>query len=85
LGRRFCITHPFHPRRGEEFELIRYHRSWGQAESVEGLGRSGERINLALSWTDAGPEDPFLAIADGRSYFRVDELLRLAKLIAHLG
>jgi hypothetical protein len=32
LRERFRITHPFHPRRGEEFELIRYHRSWGVTE-----------------------------------------------------
>ena len=85
LQERFRITHPFHPRRGEEFELIRYHRSWGQVESVEGRGGAGERINLPLSWTDAGAEDPFLAVAKGRSYFRVDDLLRLSTLLEQLG
>ena len=85
LRERFRITHPFHPRHGEEFELIRYHRSWGQGESVEGRGAAGERINLPLSWTDAGAEDPFLAVANGRSYFRVDDLLRLATLLEQLG
>jgi Family of unknown function (DUF5372) len=85
LRERFRITHPFHPRRGEEFELIRYHRSWGQDESVEGRGAAGERINFPLSWTDAGAEDPFFAVANGRSYFRVDDLLRLATLLEQLG
>ena len=84
LRERFRITHPFHPRRGEEFELIRYHRSWGQVASVEGRGESGQRIHLPLAWTDAAAADPFLAIAKGRSFFRVDDLLRLATLIAHL-
>jgi len=84
LRKRFRVTHPFHPRRGEEFELIRYHRSWGQDESVEGRGTAGERINLPLSWTDAGAEDPFLAVAKGRSYFRVDDLVRLSTLLEQL-
>ena len=84
LRERFRITHPFHPRRGEEFELIRYHRSWGQDESVEGRGTEGERINLPLSWTDAGAEDPYLAVGKSRSCFRVDDLLRLSTLLEQL-
>ena len=85
LRGRFRITHPFHPRRGEEFELIRYRRSWGGNGSVDGRTAGGQRISLPLSWTDAGAEDPFLTMAKGRSYFRVDDLLRLAALIEHLG
>jgi hypothetical protein len=85
LRDRFRITHPFHPRRGEELELIRYRRSWGGKGSVDGRTASGQRISLPLSWTDAGAEDPFLTMAGGRSCFRVDDLLRLAALIEQLG
>jgi len=84
LRGRFHITHPFHPRCGEEFELIQYQRSWGGDGSVDGRSGAGDRIRLPLSWTDAGAEDPFLAIAKGRSHFRVDDLLRLATLLEHV-
>jgi hypothetical protein len=84
LRDRFRITHPFHPLRGEEFELIRYHRSWGGTGKVDGRTADGQRISFPLSWTNAGVGDPFLAIAQGRSYFRVDDLLRLAALLDDL-
>jgi hypothetical protein len=84
LRGRFCITHPFHPFCGEPFDLIRYRRSWGH-ESVDGRGADGRRITVPLSWTDAGAADPFIALAAGRSLFRVEDLLRLARRLEELG
>ena len=83
LKRRVKITNPFHPRFGEEFELLRYHRSWGH-ERVECLEEGGGFVSIPLSSTDAYDEDPFIAILGGRSFFRVDELLRLVELIEGL-
>jgi hypothetical protein len=80
LQRCFRITHPFHPRRGESFDLIRYRRSWGH-ESVDGKGRGGVLVTAPLAWTDVAPEDPFVAMAKGRSWFRVEDLLRLVALL----
>jgi len=39
---------------------------------------------LPASWTDAGPEDPFVEQADGRAVARVDDLLQLAATITKL-
>jgi len=37
--------------------------------------------SLPTSWTDAGAVDPFVAIAAGRSLFRIVDLIELAQLI----
>ena len=84
LKARITITHPFHPRSGEQFELAEYRASWGK-ECVECLDRDARVILIPLAWTDAANEaDPFVALATGRSYFRVEDLMRLAEMIERL-
>jgi len=84
LKTRITITHPFHPRSGEQFELAQYRGSWGR-ECVECLDGDGRAITIPLAWTDAANEaDPFVALAAGRSYFRVEDLMRLAEMIERL-
>ena len=81
LKRRITITHPFHPRHPEEFELVSYRRSWGR-EYVDCRDVDGELVTIPLQWTDAtGVMDPFLEVSRGRAYFRVAELVELVKLI----
>jgi hypothetical protein len=77
------VTHPFHPLYGRKFQLIEYHQAWGE-ERVYFLDSSGQLVRLPASWTDAMGEDPFVALAAGRSPLRVRELLRLADLISRL-
>ena len=84
LKRRIRVTHPFHPLSGHEFELLEYRRSWGH-ECIDCRDGEGRLHRLQISWTDAAGEvDPFVAMAGGRSYFRVEDLLRLAVLIDEL-
>ena len=40
----------------------------------------GRKVQVPTAWTDAAPPDPFLVIGNGRSYFRVEDLLRLWEL-----
>ena len=81
----FRITHPFHPRRGEELERIGYRRSFG-GEVVDGRDATGALVTLPLAFTDAaGEAEPFLAISAGRAFFRADDLLRLAEIMAEMG
>jgi len=47
LPRPFRITHPFHPRFGEELELLRYLRSWGY-ESIDGQRPDGELVTVPV-------------------------------------
>ncbi len=84
LSRRFRITHPFHPRTGEEFDLIEYRRGWGR-ECVEGLDSNGKLLAVPLGWTDAGGgPDPIVALSAGKSFFRIEDLLLLAELLQRL-
>ena len=60
-----------------------YHRGWGHAY-VDCFDENDEAISIPLAWTDAGDLNPFNQISDGRSVFRIAELLRLVELIEDL-
>jgi hypothetical protein len=77
------VTHPFHPLHGLRFELIEYRQAWGE-DRVYYLDSSGQLQRLPAAWTDVVGEDPFMAVAGGRSPLRVAELLQLADLVARL-
>ena len=84
LKRRISITHPFHPLFQQEFGLLEYRRSWGH-DCVDCLDTEGKVVTIPLAWTDAsGVQDPFVVAAAGRSYFRVEDLLRLVELVVDL-
>jgi hypothetical protein len=82
-GEIFRVTHPFHPCRGCEFSL----------ESVA-CQRGGEQISLSdpdgypiwipIRFTDASPPDPYIEIGQGRSFFRVQDLVKLTEVVRAL-
>ena len=74
------ITHPFHPRRGRRYRLIRSGHCWGAERVVCDIGGNRQQ-SFPLEWTDQAPPDPFQVIAAGRSAFRPDDLNALANLI----
>ena len=80
LKRRFTVTHPFHPLYQGQFELLCYRKSWGR-QYIDFQHDNGKMDAIPLTWTDADQADPFLTISQGRSMFRVVELLRLVELI----
>ena len=78
------MTHPFHPLTGREFELVGYAHTWGE-HRVFFREPGEERVrSMPAGWTDVEGPDPFLVLAAGRSAFRVDDLLALARLLAEL-
>ena len=79
--RRFRVTHPYHPLFQQEFELVSHRQDWGE-DRVWFQDKLGRLHSLATSWTDVGAVDPFVALATGRSLFRVADLLELARQIA---
>ena len=83
-GRRFRITHPFHPLHGREYELVSYRQAWGE-HRIYFHEESGRLVLIPAAWTDAVAGDPFVEIAAGRSHFRLVDLLRLVDLVARLG
>ena len=83
LPQKVHITHPFHPLYSKEYGLVGYRRSWGN-ECVDLHDEQQQLITVPLAWTDAAEPDPFVVIAAGRSYFRMEDLVRLVHLIEGL-
>jgi hypothetical protein len=64
----------------QEFELVSYRNNWGE-DRVWFQDGHGRLHSLPTGWTDAAAIDPFIAVAAGRSLFRVADLLELTKWI----
>ncbi len=79
----FRVTHPFHPLRGREFVLLTSVRRWNE-ERVYFEDEQGRAISLRAQWTSVFLPPPLVAIAAGRSAFRADDLLELARLLREL-
>jgi len=82
-ARVFHVIHPFHPWRGQAFELVAYKSAWGE-DRVYFYNHEQQLIALPASWTDVIAIDPFVAVAEGRSLLRADDLWELAELVGRL-
>ena len=75
------VTHPFHPLSGREFVCVgeRYNR-YGTRLLLE----VGDDLLCSVppQWTDLAALDPEVVIGEGRAYFRVGDLVELARLVA---
>lgn len=60
--------------------MLSYRKSWGR-QFIDFQHDNGETGAIPLAWTDADQADPFLTVSQGRSVFRVAELLRLVQLV----
>ncbi len=78
------MTHPFHPLTGRSFELVGYSHSWGEHRVFFRESDGGRVRSMPANWTDVEGPDPFLELAAGRTCFRVEDLLTLARLLAEL-
>ena len=76
----FSVTHPFHPLRGQAFELLTYRFNWGE-ERVMYVGPNGRTRSLPVGWTSIAPIDPFVSVAAGRAMFRLEDLVALTALL----
>ena len=65
---------------GREFELVHYFQCWGE-DRVFYLDAEEKVRSLPACWTSAVADDPFVIISAGRSPFRVEDLVELAKLV----
>ncbi|MCP3998288.1 MAG: hypothetical protein GY722_24980, partial [bacterium] len=74
------VTHPFHPRHGEELDYFEYRRDWS-GRRVYFHDESGCLTSIPAEWTSVVPSDAFEVIGAGRAQFRVDDLVVLVKLI----
>ena len=53
-------------------------------ETVVLLDANDATVSVPLSWTDAWEADAFTAIASGRSWFRIADLVRLVPIVEQL-
>jgi hypothetical protein len=62
---------------------VTYRHNWGE-HRVYFHDDTGRLVSLPAQWTSVFPLDPFVAIAAGRSPFRVQDLLELSHLVARI-
>jgi len=74
------IIHPFHPLSGLRLRLVVRKWLWGE-ERVSVELPDGTYRSLPVGWTDAAAADPYMSIAGGKSLFRVEDLMELARLL----
>jgi hypothetical protein len=65
---------------GREFVFVALRQTWGE-DRVFFFDDEGTQRSLPSAWTDAVEPDAFVALAAGRSAFRVEDLLAVAELI----
>lgn len=61
--------------------MIDYRNNWGE-DRVCFQDEQGRLDSILVSYTDAGGEDPYVAIAAGRALFRYEDLVEMVRLIA---
>ena len=81
-ARRFRVTHPYHPQVGREFELVTSRHNWGE-ERVYYHDDGGRLRSIPACWTSISRPDPYVVISAGRSWFCVEDLLELAKVVGN--
>ena len=78
-----CITHPFHPLCGQEIDVVAHRAQWGETR-VYYRDRLGHRASLPTCWTSLAAEDPYVKAGNGRSHFRVPDLIDIVALLEDL-
>jgi hypothetical protein len=74
------ITHPFHPDFGDVIEFVERRHNWGEDRVFYRDGH-GHLASMPATWTSVEEEDPFVAVAAGRSRLRVRDLVELVRLV----
>jgi hypothetical protein len=77
------VTHPFHPRCGEELEYFEYRRDWS-GQRVYFYDESGCLTSMPAGWTSVVEPDLVRVLGEGRALFRLDDLARLVELVGRL-
>ena len=77
------VTHPFHPLFGRALDVVVRRHNWGE-DRVYFRDGQGHLTSVPAGWTSAVAEDAFVAVAAGRSRFRVQDLVDLAALVVGL-
>jgi len=74
---------PYHPLKGQRFKLVTYRQNWGE-DRVYFYNAEGRLSSLPARWTTFPEEDPFVAMAGDRCFFRYEDLIQLVELVEKL-
>jgi len=78
------VTHPFHPFHGGTFEVV--DRRCGRDDEFLYLEiGDGQVERVPAAWTSLGRVDAFVTLSEGRSAFRVEDLVQLVELMDQIG
>ena len=80
----FRIIHPFHPLQGQVPICVGSKQRAGGERQFIIQRTDGSLCLVPASWTDFLPPDPYLMIGEGRSHFRVGDLIALADLLRRI-
>ncbi|MDW7762015.1 MAG: DUF5372 family protein [Acidobacteriota bacterium] len=75
------MVHPFHPLRGRPLRMVVRKSLWGEDRVTIEL-TEGTHWSIPVGWTDLAVEDPYISLGAGRSFFRVRDLIELARLVS---
>jgi hypothetical protein len=78
------VTHPFHPLREREWDLVVYRHNWGEDRAYF-HDEEGRLRSIPAAWTSLVGADPVVVLGSGRSPFRVADLLELVRLLRSIG
>jgi Family of unknown function (DUF5372) len=59
---------------------VDHRQNWGE-DRVYFYDQRGQLASLPARWTSVVGENPLVVIVGGRSYFRVEDLIELARLV----
>ena len=76
----FTVTHPFHPLKGQSFEILVVRKNWDE-DRVSYLGAEGRLRTLPIEWTDIRERELIVRLGAGRAVFRADLLRQLRAMI----
>lgn len=74
------MTHPFHPLRDSEWEIVDYRHTWGE-DRVYFHDADGVLRSLPAAWTSVHDVDLAVVVGGGRAAFRVADLIELVVLM----
>ena len=63
--------------------MVSYRHNWGE-DRVYFHNGEGRLSSIPACWTTVVAVDPFVAVADGRCFFRYQDLIQLADLMEKL-
>jgi Family of unknown function (DUF5372) len=64
--------------------VVSYAHTWGEHRVFFRMSEDERVSSVPAGWTDVEGPDPFVAIAGGRSHFRITDLVDLLSLIDEL-